>query len=201
MAQPPPFDASERRKARYRDIITGVFGLVLALGAFSLTNVEFHSPSDVWQALFLFIPSFFFVLAIWSATTELLDRYPADDDLFYVLVTGVLFLTTLAPASLNLLLNENTSVVDLGAVLFPLVMAATFAVLLLLTLRLVSLRRKSPTVAPESLRDDIIADGTIVAIFVGSLLVPFSAEGDSPRTLVWIAAFVVPHVTTWLASR
>lgn len=90
---------AERRKTQYRDIVTGVFGLVLALGAFSLTDLPVRTPGDVWTALGLFTPAFFFVLTIWQLTADLFDRYPPEEKVFYAAVTLILFLTTLAPVS------------------------------------------------------------------------------------------------------
>jgi hypothetical protein len=120
MTDNAPETEDMRRKGRYRDIVTGVFGLVLALGAFSVTTADFDSTGDVWTAIAIFAPAFFFVLAIWQTTVELFDRYPADDHLFYTLITLVLFLSTLSPAFLNLLLTGEESIERLSGILFPL---------------------------------------------------------------------------------
>jgi uncharacterized membrane protein len=201
MSGAPTPDTSEQRKSRYNDIVTGIFGLILALGAFSVTNVTIHTTDDVWDALRLFVPSFFFVLAIWGATAELFDRYPADDAPFYPLVIGVLFLTTLAPVFLNLLLNDSFPVQELGALLFPLSMAATFALLLVLWARLLVLTRRSGAAPDVSLRQSVVISAAMVIVFLASLAVPFSDRDDSLRTLVWFAAFPTPQVALWLARR
>ncbi len=73
---------------------------------------------------------------IWQITGDLFDRYPADDFAFHSAIMGVLFLTTLAPVFLNLLLNDSESVQRLSAVLLPISLAGVFALLALLWLRL-----------------------------------------------------------------
>ena len=201
MSDAPAPDANQQRKTRYRDVVTGVFGLILAFSAFSLTNVDINTTDDVWSALQLFTPSFFFVLAIWSTTAELFDRYPAGDDLFYPLVTAVLFLTTLDPVFVTFLLNDNLSVRDLGGLLFPLSMAATFTLLLVLWVRLMLLERRSGMSSGSSPRQGVVISASMVLVFLSSLAFPFSDEGLSPRTLVWFAAFVMPYVSTWLFRR
>jgi uncharacterized membrane protein len=194
-------DNDEQRKSRYRDIVTGVFGLVLALGAFSITTTDFSSREDVWTALAIFSPAFFFLIAIWQITSELVDRYPANDRLFYTLVTFVLFLTALSPAFLNLLLAEDPDVHRLSATLFPISMAGIFAILSILWLRLAALtRRKGGTPEPD-IRDGMIAAAVLAALFLASLLLPYDAKGWSPRTVSWFAAFILPNVLVQLMGR
>ncbi len=174
-----------------------MLGLVLALSAFSVTTADYASTDEVWQALGLFTPTFFFVLLIWQIVADLFDRYPADGP-FYALVTLVLFLTTLAPVFLNLLLAEQPSVQRLSGMLFPIAMAAVFALLLALWLRLRALTARHGQPLAADLTANALVAGALAALFVASLLVPFDPGGQSPRTLVWFAAFVLPSVLLWL---
>jgi hypothetical protein len=196
-----PETEDTRRKSRYRDIVTGVFGLVLALGAFSVTTADFDSTGDVWTAIAIFSPAFFFVLSIWQTTAELFDLYPADDHLFYTLVTLVLFLSTLSPAFLNLLLTEADSVQRLAGTLFPLSMATIFAILAILWLRLRGLDRRRGASTEGDTTGGALVAGALCALFLASLLVPFHVDGDSPRTYIWFAGFVVPDAALWLRRR
>ena len=196
-----PGDAAARRKDRFRDVFSGVFGLVLGLGAFSVTTADYASTDEVWQALGLFAPAFFFVLLIWQTVADLFDRYPADDGPFYVLVTLVLFLTTLAPAFLNLLLAEAPSVQRLSGTLFPVSMAGVFALLMVLWLRLRGLARRRGRPPDTDAAEGALVAGALAALFLGSLLAPFEPDGESPRTLAWFAAFVLPGVLLWLRHR
>lgn len=188
----PEVEAAERRKSRYRDITGGVFGLVLALGAFSLTNQPIRTPGDVWTALGLFTPAFFFVLAIWQLTGDLMDRYPPEDNVFYAAVTLILFLTTLAPVFLNLLLDDAPPVQRLGALLFPLSMAAVFALIAVLWLRLTVVVGAQDEIDNE-LRPAAAQSATVALIFLVSLIVPFTASGSPARSIVWMTAFVLPQ--------
>ena len=194
-------EQDDRRKSRYRDIVTGVFGLVLALGAFSITTTDFNTPGQVWGALRIFTPAFFFVLVIWQITGDLFDRYPSDDHLFYTLVMLELFLVTLAPAFLNLMLDDQRSVVRLSAALFPLSMAGVFAILALLWWRLARLMRRRGQTPEREVRDSAIAEVVLAAIFLVSLLLPFDHDRGTPRAYVWFGAFVAPDVMLWLARR
>lgn len=198
---PASTSADEQRKSRYRDILTGVFGLVLALGAFSITTNSFDSRAEVWGALGVYAPAFFFVLAIWQITGELFDRYPADDHLFYTIVTVVLFLTTLSPAFLNLLGDDAPGVRELSALLFPLSMGTVFGLLTLLWLRLDRLSRRRGLGPLPDIRENVIATGSLALIFLVSLLLPDDGRGTSPRTLAWFAAFVAPDAILWLHRR
>jgi uncharacterized membrane protein len=194
-------DAAGRRKDRFRDVVTGVFGLVLALSAFSVTTADYASTDEVWQALGLFAPAFFFVLLIWQTTADLFDRYPAGDGPFYALVTLVLFLTTLAPAFLNLLLDEQPSVQRLSGTLFPVAMAAIFALLMALWLRLRALAARQGGPPDADLAENALVAGALAALFLASLLAPFEPAGHSPRTIAWFAAFILPGALLWLGHR
>jgi uncharacterized membrane protein len=196
-----PPDPADRRKTRFADIVASVFGLVLGLGAFSITTADLGSTSEVWQALGTYVPTFFFVLAIRQNTSELFDRYPAADAVFYVLITAVLFFATLAPVFLNLLLDEQRAVQQLSATLFPLVMAAVFAVLAVLWWRLGSLTRRQGQVPPRDIAGNVRADVVLVGFFLASLAVPYDPDAILSRELVWLAAFILPNILRWLTQR
>lgn len=200
-AQDHPPDADARRKARFTDIVSGVFSLVLGLGAFSITTADLGSTSEVWQALGTYVPAFFFVLAIWQNTSELFERYPAADSVFYVLITAVLFFATLAPVFLNLLLDEQRAVQQLSATLFPLVMATVFAVLAVLWWRLGALTRRQSPAQPSDIAGNVRADVVLVGFFLASLAVPYDPDAIISRELVWLAAFIVPNLVLWLTQR
>jgi uncharacterized membrane protein len=200
-AQDHPPDPADRRKTHFSDIVTGVFGLVLGLGAFSITTADLGSTSEVWQALGTYVPAFFFVLAIWQNTNELFDRYPASDSVFYVLITAVLFFATLPPVFLNLLLDEQRAVQQLSATLFPLTMAAVFAILGVLWWRLGTLTRQPSHAPPSDIAGNVRAEVVLVGFFLASLAVPFDPDAIFSRELVWLAAFIVPNVVLWFSRR
>jgi uncharacterized membrane protein len=200
-AKDHPPDSADRRKTRFNDIVTGVFGLVLGLGAFSITTADLNSTSEVWQALGTYVPAFFFVLAIWQTTSELFDRYPAADSVFYALITAVLFFATLPPVFLNLLLDEQRAVQQLSATLFPLTMAAVFAVLAVLWWRLGTLSRRQGSAPPSDIAGNVRIEVMLVGIFLASLAVPYDPDAFLSREVVWLAAFIVPNIVLWLTGR
>ncbi len=127
-------DTPARKKARFRNLVVAVFALVIALNVFILTEVPMDEVGDIGSALQTYVPLFLLVVIIWQVTAEVLDRFPDDDALLYPAVIVVLFLTTLAPVLLNLLLDPLRDVQEAGALLFTLDMAAIFAVLTVLWL-------------------------------------------------------------------
>jgi uncharacterized membrane protein len=194
-------NVDSKRKDRFRDIVTGVFSLVLGLGAFSITTADLGSTSEVWQALGTYVPAFFFVLAIWQTTSELFDRYPAADTVFYALMTAVLFFATLPPVFLNLLLDEQRSVQQLSATLFPLTMAAVFAVLAVLWWRLGRFIRRQGQTLPSDIAGTMRAEVILAGFFLASLAVPYDPDAIISRELVWPMAFIVPNMVIWLTHR
>jgi uncharacterized membrane protein len=198
MSDVPEQDTKAKQQARFSNVTSGVFGLILVLSAFSLTNVPIDSVGDVWNALSVFTPAFFFVVVIWQVTSVLSDRYPDGDPFLYAGTTAVLFLTTLAPVFLNLLLNDQPEIQQLSATLFPLSLAIIFGILSLLWLRLGMLIRRNGQEPDPSIRTSIGIEAAVVLIFLGSLLLPWHDAGYQARTLAWLTAFVVPQAFRWL---
>jgi uncharacterized membrane protein len=148
-----------------------------------------------------YIPAFFFILAIWQTTSELFDRYPATDAVFYALMTTVLFFATLPPVFLNLLLDEQRAVQQLSATLFPLTMAAVFVLLTVLWWRVGRHTRRPGHVPPRDIAANVRTEVVLAGIFLASLAVPYDPDAVISRELVWLAAFIVPNILTWLTRR
>lgn len=200
MGQSPEQDTAAKRKDRYNDIVSGVFGLILGLSAFSLTGISFDTRSDLWEALGVFVPSFFLVVVIWQITSELADRYPDDDRPFYTAVTAVLFLTTLSPAFLNLLIEGEQEVRELSAILFPVSLAITFSILTCLWLRLRLLIRRAGQPPEPDIIPGIAIEATVAVYFLGTLLLPFD-DASSPRVYAWFGSFLISPVVGRIASQ
>ncbi len=200
MGQTPEQDTAAKRKDRYSDIMSGVFGLILGLSAFSLTGISFDTRGDLWEALGVFVPSFFLVVVIWQLTSELADRYPDDDGPFYTAVTAVLFLTTLSPAFLNLLIEGAEEVRELSAILFPVSLAITFGILTFLWARLRLLIRRAGQPPEPDIIPGIAIEATLALYFLGTLLLPFD-DASSWRVFAWFGSFLISPVVGRIAAR
>lgn len=200
MGATPELDTAAKRKSRYKDVISGVFGLVIGLSAYSLTDVQLDTRADIWDAVGVFVPSFIFVVVIWQITSELFDRYPDDDPPLYAAALAVLFLATLAPVFLNHLLDAPEEVRRAGATLFPLSMAITFAILALLWMRLRLLMRRAGQPPDRTVSAGIAVEFAVALYFLATLLLPYN-DANSPRTFAWLGAFLVPYVVPRLVTR
>jgi uncharacterized membrane protein len=200
MGQTPEQDTAAKRKDRYNDVVSGVFGLILGLSAFSLTGISFDTRGDLWEAMGVFIPSFFLVVVIWQLTSELADRYPDDDSMFYPAVTGVLFLTTLAPAFLNLLIEGEEEVRQLSAILFPVSLAITFGIIAFLWARLRLLIRRAGQPPEPDIIPGIAIEMTVALYFLATLAVPYD-DASSPRVYAWFGSFLISPVVGRIVAR
>lgn len=180
-----------RQKQIYRESATLIIGLTLALSAFSLNDAEITEINDVWRAISYFAASFVFTVTIWSSIVWLFEWYPADDHIFYATIVVVLFLTTVAPFFLNLLLDPKQDVRRLGDFLFPLDLTAVQAMLAALRVRLV--RRHRAAISDEVARESVLltyANFAVCAILLASIIIPLTDQTTRYSGLLWSFALI-----------
>lgn len=180
-----------RQKEIYRESATLIIGLTLALSAFSLNDAEINEIDDVWRAVSYFTASFVFTVTIWSSIVWLFEWYPPDDHIFYATIVVVLFLTTVAPFFLNLLLDPKADVRRLGDFLFPLDLTAVQAMLAALRVRLV--RRHRALVSDDVARNSLLlsyANVAVCTILLASILIPLTDQTTRFSGLLWSIALI-----------
>jgi hypothetical protein len=183
-----------RRLHRFRDVVTGLFSLIVVLGALSLTEVPIKKAEDLSNAVCYFAPMFFFIVALWTQVGELLDLHPSDDRGAEKTISVALFFAALVPVTVRI---SNTPGEALGAWAFdyfPFMMAAVFSLLAFCSHRLLS--NLSTPMHPSDHAHLVLLrnrDIVIVALFLLSLPITPSANifGLSLEGIVWTATFFV----------
>jgi hypothetical protein len=199
----PTRDTSARRKARFEQQVSRVFGFVLGLSALSLTGVDITSVDDLVDALETYVPSFFLVVIMWQIAAELGDRYPEDADAwYYAPMTVTMFLATLAPVLLNLLFRDQLpQLQDVIEFTFPIVIAAIFAILAVMWARLLWLERLAGGDQEHHIISGLVVAVVMSLFFLVSLLLPFSFDDPSPREIAWMASLALPFLVRWGVMR
>src|SRR5579859_643993 len=116
----------QRRLHRFREVVTGLFGLIVVLGAFALTDLPLKGTRDIGNALCYFTPMFFFIVMLWTQVGELLDLHPSHDQHVERTITFVLFFATLVPVTVKLGFIEENTLGGVGFDSFPIMMAVVF---------------------------------------------------------------------------
>jgi uncharacterized membrane protein len=190
---------AERRHGQKRELATFVIALALALSAFSLTDAVVHTARDVAEAVGFFAIAFFFVISVWGSIAWLFDYYPPGEPWFYRGVLLVLFLTSVAPFFLSLLLAEAQRVEQLGQFLLPADLAAIE--LVIVGLRLHLLCRHGSALA-DAVREEgwhlLTLNTVVVAIFLVSLLLLPLPVPQTVLSLCWVSNFVLPRLVVRL---
>ena len=156
---------------RTETLVDGVFGLVLGLGAFSLTGFLVEGIEDVVTAVSYFTLVFFLISIFWWSTSKWFAVAEYSNAL---MGTNFLFiiLLILTPFLLRLLFNPNPIVNSASMTLFPIVVGLLF--LSSLTANILVLRQKGK-IAGEVHRDlkrGLVVFPLISLFFFLSLLIP-----------------------------
>ncbi|MGI8550967.1 MAG: hypothetical protein ACR2PL_09310 [Dehalococcoidia bacterium] len=201
-SKPAPTDKHHRRKERHRETVAWVFGLVLTLSAFSLTDARIRTGVDIAVALAFFVPSFFFVLRIWMVIGELFDLYPAQDNVFTEGIYLVLLQAALAPVFLRLLIVDDPQLQRLGTHLFALDFTGINGLLLFLWLRLL---RRHPANLDWDEHDNattrVIIGSALLGIFLASFVLSYTHLSRFILAAVWSTAFIIPPLTQRIVRR
>lgn len=194
-----------RRLHRFREVVSGLFGLIVVLGGFALTDVPIRRPEDLVGILCYFAPMFLFIVSLWTHVGELLDAHPADDRIAERALTAVLFFATLVPVSLRVgVMPETSSVSPLTFDFFPVSLAIVLLLLAFTSHRLV--RRDRRFLHAEDIADlhEHRDHNAITAVLLlASLPIPPGAEilGISLEGIAWVAAFLLPPLVLKVARR
>jgi len=189
---------------RFRDVTNGVFGLIVVLSGFALTDVPVLVPYDLVNIVCYFLPIFLFVVFLWRQVGELLDVHPSHDRRLTQILTVCLFCATLVPVAVRL------SVVGVGGVrtYAPLgisfVVAAVFLLLALCAHR--AARVHTEVMHPEDtrfLRQLARSDLVTALTFIASAALDAQASvlGVPVQPAVWVSAFFVPKILWGVQAR
>jgi len=184
-----------RRLHRFREVVTGIFGLITVLGAFSLTELPIERTEDLGAVLCYFAPLFFFIIGLWTQVTELLDLHPSHDRHIERTVTIVLFFATLVPVSVKLGSKASNVLGALAFDAFPVMLAIVFLLLAWSSHRLLSWRDEAMhPLDKELVTSQRNCDVLLAIMFLASLPIPPTAQilpGISWSGLAWISTFFV----------
>lgn len=156
---------------RSETVVDGVFGLVLGLGAFSLTGFEMSGIGDVVLAVSYFALTFLLVCMFWWNTSKVFSVSEYSDVLMGINFLFIMLLA-LMPFFLRLLFVPNPVIQDTGLTLFPIVIGG---VLLASLSANIVVMRQNPDVPEEVSRDfkrSLLIFPLMSALFFLSLLIP-----------------------------
>jgi len=106
---------------RAETMVDGVFGLVLGLGAYSLTGFTIREFEDVMVAISYFTLTFFLVCMFWWDTSKRFIVAEYSDVLMAINFFFIVFLV-LMPFSLKLMFFLDPNVKSIGMTMFPIIM-------------------------------------------------------------------------------
>lgn len=156
---------------RTETLVDGVFGLVLGLGAFSLTGFPIYGVEDALIAVSYFTLMFFLICMFWWGTSKWFAVAEYSNALMGINFFFIILLV-LMPFFLRLLFIPDSVVKDAGMTLFPIITG----VLLLGTLsaNIVILRQKhdKPEEVVRDLKRGLFIFPIIAVFFFLSLLIP-----------------------------
>lgn len=162
---------------RTETLVDGVFGLVIGLGAFSLTGFSVKGMEDVVVAISYFTLMFFLICMFWWGTSkwfavaEYSNALMGIDFLFIILLV-------LMPFFLRLLFIPDPVVKDLGMIFFPLVMGALLLGSLSANIVILRQKHKKPAEVTRDLKRGLVLFPTISIFFFLSLLIPAEATAQ-----------------------
>ena len=137
MARPSEDILWGRRLERFRNIATGMFGLIIVMGTFALTDMHPERLADLGDITCYFTAMFLLIVLLRTQFEELLDLHPEGDRTAAWMLTAVLFFATLAPFSLKLSVTAPQAVASVANYAFPVLLAMTFLTFAMTANRLV----------------------------------------------------------------
>jgi len=159
---------------RSETILDGVFGLVLGLGAYSLTGFAIAGISDVVVAISYFALMFLLICLFWWHTSKWFAVAEYNDTIMAVNLFFIVLLI-LMPFSLRMLFIPGSDVRNVGMTLFPLVMAALVLGVLLADTMVLRQKHGMPEEVRRDLKRGLIVFPLMSAFFFLSLLIPADA--------------------------
>lgn len=189
---------------RFRDVTNGIFGLIVVLSGFALTDVPVRVPQDLVNVVCYFLPVFLFVVYLWRQVGELLDVHPSHDRRLTQILTLCLFCATLVPVAVRLSVAGEGRVRTYAPVGVAFIVAAVFLLLALCAYR--AARVHTAVTHPEDtrfLRQLALSDLLTASIFIASAaLDPQASVLRVPlQPAMWIAAFLVPNILWGVQAR
>jgi uncharacterized membrane protein len=156
---------------RSETILDGVFGLVLGLGAYSLTGFTIGGMGDLIVAVSYFALMFFLICLFWWSTSKWFAVAEYSDALMAINFLSIILLV-LMPFSLRLLFIPESVVKDIGMTSFPLVVGALLLSALIANIVILRQKRDIPEeVGRDIRRGSYIFPAISVFLFL-SLLIP-----------------------------
>jgi len=159
---------------RSETILEGVFGLVLGLGAYSLTGFTIGGLGDVVVAVSYFALMFFLVCLFWWGTSKWF-AVAEYSDVFMAINFFFILLLVFMPFFLRLLFIPDPVVKDVGLTLFPLDMGALLLGVLLGNVVILRQKRDMPKEVGRDLKRGLVIFPMMSAFFFLSLLIPADA--------------------------
>ncbi|MBJ7608135.1 MAG: hypothetical protein JF887_01720 [Candidatus Dormibacteraeota bacterium] len=189
---------------RFRDVTNGIFGLIVVLSGFALTEVPVRVPYDMVNIVCYFLPIFLFVVYLWRQVGELLDVHPSHDRRLTQILTVCLFFATLVPVAVRLSVVGEGGVRTYAPVGVSFIVAAVFLLLALCAHR--AARVHTEVTHPKDtrfLRQLALSDLLTALMFMASAAL--DAEASVLRvplqSAVWVAAFFVPNILWGVQAR
>lgn len=159
---------------RSETLVDGVFGLVLGLGAYSLTGFTIGGLEDVMVAVSYFALTFLLICMFWWGTSKWFAVAEYSDVLMGINFLFILLLA-LMPFFLRLMFFMNPVVKDVGVTLFPLTMGALLSCTLLANILILRQNREIPAEVRGDLKRGLFVFPMMAALFFSSLLIPADA--------------------------
>ncbi len=159
---------------RSETILDGVFGLVLGLGAYSLTGFTIGGIGDLIVAVSYFALMFFLICLFWWSTSKWFAVAEYNDTLMTINFLSIILLV-LMPFSFRLLFISESVVRDVGMTLFPLVMGALLLSAFIANIAVLRQNRDIPDEVDRDLKRGLYIFPAMSAFFFLSLLIPTAA--------------------------
>jgi uncharacterized membrane protein len=163
---------------RSETILDGVFGLVLGLGAYSLTGFAIGGLGDLVVAVSYFALMFFLVCMFWWSTSKWFAVAEYNNALMTINFLSIILLV-LMPFSLRLLFISESAVRDVGMTLFPLVMGALLLGTLIANIVILRQEGDRPEEVDRDLKRGSCTFPIMAALFFLSLLIPVEATAQT----------------------
>lgn len=173
---------------RSETVVDGVFGLVLGLGAFSLTGFKMSGADDVVLAVSYFALTFLFVCMFWWNTSKGFSVAEYSDVLMGINFLFIMLLV-LMPFFLRLLFVPNPVIQNMGLTLFPIVIGGVLLASLSANIIIMRQNREMPKEVSRDLKRSLLIFPLMSALFFLSLLIPTTV---TVQTL--IQNFAIPEL-------
>jgi uncharacterized membrane protein len=159
---------------RSETVIDGVFGLVLGLGAYSLTGFKMSGADDVALAVSYFALTFLFVCVFWwnASTGFSVAEY---SDVLMGINFLLIILLALMPFFLRLLFVPNLAIQNIGLALFPIIIGGILLASLSANITIMHQNREIPEEVTMNLKRSLLIFPLMSASFFLSLLIPPNA--------------------------